>query len=1275
MGCAPSEHKDMGGGGLSLEKVFAKSYAHRVNIELFIAGRDQAVGAITSHANFIVSGWLDINYLTRGHISLLSGGEPLDCPAVKCMNSGKSNGAVDANSTERFQFVIPGYVWQGRKSDETLEFQISSGEEILHTQALELNTILVQHWLVNIKKYNNQYFSLLALEHLSYYPSFKLLSADTIKHYTSLASEHNLSAPRFKSTIGPAANPTKKSETSTVRIINKALKSLNQALTRRPEDVIKQIKFHIEKFNMNEACKLEFLSFLVPYMCRENLFSEFSKTVDARGVKNLLISKRGDSNLTKLLAFQAMEKSPHLISKTLYAISENNICGEWLHTECVNFACSYSMNLAGKGIYTDSDHAEICYAFLNLLESLSKGSFSRLHDHMLIDTAVGYLSDLDDHPSWLQRDLVESAIKYYGLNSYFWHAIEDSRNATAWFDVQFKGAHRHWKVINSSLEPNSKNAGETPHSLSFFLSKGNVDAPHFSRVFLLHELKSTDLDTGALNRTTDQLAKQAPLEHLRISSNPQSSEFASGDKQGREQVLEQIRRESGNDNISYYIQKQAALCLENLISACNDGDTTDIAKEYNGLISSSSQLCKANHSYIGIELFVFSLAQLTSKTFDDSEIVNLILRALTRVCENTQSDEILSPTLYSALTLITQSKLKENGPIMRLVGKLTGKDKPLHGSLRKGKSRLPAPRNTPTLFNDTILVIYSCRNYLDTRIKAIRETWLKDVKLLGIPYVILVGDGDDQMQGDILALDVADTYEELPQKSLKLYEWIHSHTDAQFVLKIDDDCFLDAKEYFYSLSYRKHHYYGRVLERSHTTMNRLWHQDKSHSFRARHSIDKSPTPSTYADGGSSYCLSRLAITKLLKSANTAEGQHLVHSSYMEDKLVGDLLSLSKIHPANEDLSVYIRRRTFPNASPVGMWANSFYPSKPLPVKVVHLDTDKDMTSTYEHLGKDAYWPKKIWPTIQDVSLLEHRNQLELLTPLKQTQQLLEEDVFVTSVLRNEIVMLPHFLDHYRSIGVKAFIMVDNLSDDGSREYILDQPDVVLYSADTDYNKSHYGVVWQQAVLSNHCLNKWVLMADADEFLVYPDSETKDLADYVKRIEGGGYDCVRTDKIDMFPAGDLVAADFNKMKPFDCAAYYDRNPICRYNFSSGIYSNHTSNVSSLRHRLDPAAEPYAYSSQKYALIKYKPWMMFSEGLHDATGITVSDEITYFAHFKYHKGFKEKSLIEVERGQHYAGAAEYKRYLSLLVEMEGQFYDKAHSVMFDNSEVFSSHVSKE
>ena len=65
---------------------------------------------------------------------------------------------------------------------------------------------------------------------------------------------------------------------------------------------------------------------------------------------------------------------------------------------------------------------------------------------------------------------------------------------------------------------------------------------------------------------------------------------------------------------------------------------------------------------------------------------------------------------------------------------------------------------------------------------------------------------------------------------------------------------------------------------------------KSSTTRAAHAIDKSPEPSTYADGGCGYNLSRFAMASILIAATSDRGQRLIRNSFMEDKLVGDLLS-------------------------------------------------------------------------------------------------------------------------------------------------------------------------------------------------------------------------------------------------------------------------------------------------------------------------------------------------------------------------------------------------
>jgi hypothetical protein len=570
---------------------------------------------------------------------------------------------------------------------------------------------------------------------------------------------------------------------------------------------------------------------------------------------------------------------------------------------------------------------------------------------------------------------------------------------------------------------------------------------------------------------------------------------------------------------------------------------------------------------------------------------------------------------------------------------------------------------------DTLVVVYSCRKYLDSRVTAIRETWVQDLKARGIPYVVLVGDGDDTLQGDVLALDVSDHYEDLPKKTLKLFDWVYRHTDAQYVLKIDDDCYLDVGRYFDTLSYRKHAYYGRILRRKVGDMDRLWHQSKSLGLHSRRAIDKSPEPSIYADGGGAYCLSRLAMRKLLEMESTDAGKRLMACSFMEDKLVGDLLAMAGILPSDEDYESYQRRRTFGDAMPVGMWENTFYPCAVTPTKVVHLDTERDLAWVRVNARGSALWPKKLWPTCWKPAIVTNSNQLELLTDAIKSDALLRHDLVVVAVVRNEMTMLPHFLAHYRTLGVNCFIFVDNCSDDGSREYLHGQPDVVLYSADTEYKHSYYGVAWQQAVLGNLCLNKWVLLADADELLVYENCEKQPLADLVAEVEAEGADAVRVDMIDMYPFGDLNEADFTQQSPFAAAPWFDRAPITPWRLGSGWFSNGTGYVSHLRHRLLPNAVPHDFVSQKFALLRYRPWVRVSQGVHYAANLTVSSRSCWFAHFKYHAGFKEKVMTEIHRGQHFNDAAEYRRYAALLAEGKGGFGKQGISTRYVSSASFA------
>jgi hypothetical protein len=309
----------------------------------------------------------------------------------------------------------------------------------------------------------------------------------------------------------------------------------------------------------------------------------------------------------------------------------------------------------------------------------------------------------------------------------------------------------------------------------------------------------------------------------------------------------------------------------------------------------------------------------------------------------------------------------------------------------------------------------------------------------------------------------------------------------------------------------------------------------------------------------------------------------------------------------------------------------------------------------------------LWPTsaVPSRELAAGGNRLRLLSPPERVAALADARLVVVCVVRNERTMLPHFLAHHRRLGATHFVVVDNLSDDGTRDWLRAQPDVVLYSADTDYRDSHFGVAWQQAVLAAHAQGRWALLADADEFLLYRGCEDTPLPALLDRLEAGGHDAARTLMIDMYPRDALREVDFARADPAAAAGWFDRAPLLRWHLGGGLYSDGPTWLSALRHRLIPNSPPNAFTAQKLALLRYRPWVRLSEGLHYVAGLAPAPEALFFGHYKYHAGFRDKVLLEIERKQHFDAASEYAHYLGMVAEPDATLYEREVSVHLDDS----------
>nr|WP_170761435.1 glycosyltransferase family 2 protein [Ruegeria lacuscaerulensis] len=169
-----------------------------------------------------------------------------------------------------------------------------------------------------------------------------------------------------------------------------------------------------------------------------------------------------------------------------------------------------------------------------------------------------------------------------------------------------------------------------------------------------------------------------------------------------------------------------------------------------------------------------------------------------------------------------------------------------------------------------------------------------------------------------------------------------------------------------------------------------------------------------------------------------------------------------------------------------------------------------------------------------------RHQLSCLND--QTTQIGRGAILAFTTLRNEITRLPWYFRHYRALGVDHFLIVDNGSDDGSVDYLRDQPDVSLWQTDASYRASRYGLDWLTWLQMRFGNGHWTLMVDADELLIYPTYNSNSLHDLTETLNRQERTAFGALLLDLYPKGPLGAQDYNpESDPTDVLNWFDSGP--------------------------------------------------------------------------------------------------------------------------------------
>lgn len=240
------------------------------------------------------------------------------------------------------------------------------------------------------------------------------------------------------------------------------------------------------------------------------------------------------------------------------------------------------------------------------------------------------------------------------------------------------------------------------------------------------------------------------------------------------------------------------------------------------------------------------------------------------------------------------------------------------------------------------------------------------------------------------------------------------------------------------------------------------------------------------------------------------------------------------------------------------------------------------------------------------------------------------EIAAVCLSRNEVATLPEFLKHYRRLGVTRFIFLDDASTDGTRELLLAENDVDVWTSPVRYVDAKRGKLWREALFNEYGLDRWYLNVDADEFLFYDGCGGHSLFDVVEVLNKSGIKRLPAPMIDIYHSDDGAAVGGDPWKAphlFDAAGY-----------TAELTKRGISIKGGPRRRI---------FGEKNELMKY-PLIYWDEAC--SLGVSIHQPLPYtrnfspiwgaMLHFKFFGDYGTKIEAAVADGQHFNGSMHYR-----------------------------------
>jgi len=255
-------------------------------------------------------------------------------------------------------------------------------------------------------------------------------------------------------------------------------------------------------------------------------------------------------------------------------------------------------------------------------------------------------------------------------------------------------------------------------------------------------------------------------------------------------------------------------------------------------------------------------------------------------------------------------------------------------------------------------------------------------------------------------------------------------------------------------------------------------------------------------------------------------------------------------------------------------------------------------------------------------------------------------------IRNEDYFIPHFLSHYRRLGIEHFYFADDKSTDGTREFLLAQPDCTVIDSELRFHetvgKMKVKDIVRLRVPAELIGDGWTLIVDTDEFAVLPE-EYATFGDLARDLDRRGEISCIASMVDFYPRtlGERFAS--RDTNPFEAFPFFDIGPY--FIWKQGQLRPMLLHAG-VRHRINEwifAHNREIWSVYRPTMLNKVPFFRWGRGMlpvgpHHVSIPPYTETQIVLGHFKFYPDLDAKIAEGVE-SEFYHGSSYYYRVLQL------------------------------